>query len=124
MLNEGGLTAGQLKLTPAYLAEVLKLMDVGTVNTPTGKALLAKVQTSGKAPSKIVESEGLAQVSDETELRKMAEDIIAANPENVASYRAGKQALIGWFVGQLMARTKGKADPKVAQKILAELLNQ
>jgi aspartyl-tRNA(Asn)/glutamyl-tRNA(Gln) amidotransferase subunit B len=124
MLNESSITAGQLKLTPAYLAEVLKLMDAGTVNTPTGKSLLAKVQASGKAPAAIVEAEGLGQVRDETELRKMAEEIIAANTENVASYRAGKQALIGWFVGQLMARTKGKADPKVAQKILAELLNQ
>jgi aspartyl-tRNA(Asn)/glutamyl-tRNA(Gln) amidotransferase subunit B len=124
MLNESGQTAGQLKLTPAYLAEVLKLMDAGTVNTPTGKGLLAKVQASGQAPAAIVQAEGLAQVSDEGELRKIAEEIVAANPDNVASYRAGKQVLIAWFVGQLMARTKGKADPKTAQKILAELLER
>jgi aspartyl-tRNA(Asn)/glutamyl-tRNA(Gln) amidotransferase subunit B len=122
MLNESGQSAGELKLTPAYLAEVLKLMDTGKVNTPTGKSLLLKVQASGRAPAAIVESEGLGQVSDESELRKIAEEIVAANPDNVASYRAGKQALISWFVGQLMARTKGKADPKTAQKILAELL--
>ncbi len=124
MLNESGQTAGQLKLTPAYLAEVLKLMDTGKVNTPTGKSLLQKVQASGKAPVAIVEAEGLGQVSDVSALRKIAEEIVAANPDNVANYRAGKQALIGWFVGQLMARTKGQADPKTAQKILAELLNQ
>jgi aspartyl-tRNA(Asn)/glutamyl-tRNA(Gln) amidotransferase subunit B len=122
MLNESGQTADQLKLTPQYFAEVLKLMDAGTVNTPTGKSLLAKVQASGQAPAAIVQAEGLAQVSDEGELRKIAEEIVAANPDNVASYRAGKEALMGWFVGQLMARTKGKADPKAAARILRELL--
>lgn len=122
MLNESGQTADQLKLTPQYLADILKLMDAGTVNTPTGKSLLAKVQASGQAPDAIVQAEGLAQVSDEGELRKLAEEIVAANPDNVASYRAGKEALMGWFVGQLMARTKGKADPKAAARILRELL--
>ncbi|MBX3049796.1 MAG: Asp-tRNA(Asn)/Glu-tRNA(Gln) amidotransferase subunit GatB, partial [Anaerolineales bacterium] len=98
MLNERGLSASELKLTPAYLAEILKLMDEGKVNTPTGKALLARVQAGDGAPADIVEAEGLAQVSDEGELRALGEEIVAANPGNVASYRAGKQALIGWFV--------------------------
>jgi aspartyl-tRNA(Asn)/glutamyl-tRNA(Gln) amidotransferase subunit B len=124
MLNESGQTADQLKLIPQYLADILKLMDAGTVNTPTGKALLAKVQATGKAPAEIVQAEGLAQVSDEGELRKIAEEIVAANPDNVASFRAGKEALMGWFVGQLMARTKGKADPKAAARILSGLLKQ
>jgi aspartyl-tRNA(Asn)/glutamyl-tRNA(Gln) amidotransferase subunit B len=124
MLNESGQSADQLKLTPQYLADILKLMDAGTVNTPTGKSLLAKVQVTGKSPADIVQAEGLAQVSDEGELRKIAEEIIAANPDNVASYRGGKEALMGWFVGQLMARTKGKADPKAAARILRELLTQ
>jgi aspartyl-tRNA(Asn)/glutamyl-tRNA(Gln) amidotransferase subunit B len=124
MLNEGGLMANDLKLTPNYLADILKLMDSGKVNTPTGKSLLQKVQATGKSPAEIVESEGLGQVSDEGALRKMAEEIIAANPEQTASFRAGKETLMGWFVGQLMARTKGKADPKVAQAILRDLLKQ
>ncbi|MCW5876266.1 MAG: Asp-tRNA(Asn)/Glu-tRNA(Gln) amidotransferase subunit GatB [Anaerolineales bacterium] len=122
MLNESGLSASELKLTPAYLADILKLMDEGKVNTPTGKALLVRVQAGDGAPAEIVEAEGLAQVSDEGELRALAEEIVAANPDNVASYRAGKQALIGWFVGQVMARTGGKADPKAVQAILRELL--
>ncbi|MCW5732881.1 MAG: Asp-tRNA(Asn)/Glu-tRNA(Gln) amidotransferase subunit GatB [Enhydrobacter sp.] len=123
MLNESGLSAADLKLTPHYLAEILKLMDAGTVNTPTGKALLSKVQASGEAPAAIVEAEGLGQVSDEVELRALAEEIVAAHPDNVASYRSGKQALIGWFVGQVMARTGGKADPKAVQAILRALLD-
>lgn len=123
MLNESGLSAAELQLTPQYLAEILTLMDSGKVNTPTGKALLAKVQASGQAPTAIVEAEGLGQVSDEGELRALAEEIVAANPDNVASYRAGKQALIGWFVGQVMARTGGKAEPKAVQAILRSLLD-
>jgi aspartyl-tRNA(Asn)/glutamyl-tRNA(Gln) amidotransferase subunit B len=124
MLNELGTSADQLKLTPEYLADILKLMDTNTINTPTGKSLLQKVQESGKSPGDIVQSEGLAQVSDEGALRKMAEEIVAANPDQVASYRGGKVTLIGWFVGQLMARTKGKADPNAAQRIMQELLKQ
>jgi aspartyl-tRNA(Asn)/glutamyl-tRNA(Gln) amidotransferase subunit B len=122
MLNELGTSADHLKLTPRYLADILKLMDANTVNTPTGKSLLQKVQESGKSPADLVQSEGLAQVRDEGELRKMAEEIVAANPDQVASYRGGKETLIGWFVGQLMARTKGKADPKAAQRIMQDLL--
>jgi aspartyl-tRNA(Asn)/glutamyl-tRNA(Gln) amidotransferase subunit B len=82
------------------------------------------VQSSGKAPAEIVQAEGLAQVSDEGELRKIAEELVAGNPEQVANFRAGKTALMGWFVGQMMARTKGKADPKTAQRLLVELLQQ
>jgi aspartyl-tRNA(Asn)/glutamyl-tRNA(Gln) amidotransferase subunit B len=122
ILNESGLTAEQLKLTPQYLADILKLMDSGAVNTPTGKDLLAKVQASGKSPAEIVHAEGLAQVSDEGALRELAADIIEENPTQVAAYQAGKTVLMGWFVGQLMARTKGKADPKAAARILQELL--
>ncbi len=124
MLNESGQTAEQLKLTPQYLADILKLMDTGVVNTPTGKSLLQKVQASGKSPAEIVQAEGLAQVSDEGALREMAADIIVENPTQVAGYRSGKEALLGWFVGQLMARTKGKADPKAAARILQELLKE
>ncbi|MGH2581298.1 MAG: Asp-tRNA(Asn)/Glu-tRNA(Gln) amidotransferase subunit GatB [Anaerolineales bacterium] len=124
MLNEKGTSADKLKLTPHYLADILKMMDAGTVNTPTGKSLLQRVQETGKAPADIVSAEGLAQVSDVGALRKLAEEIVAANPEQVKNYRAGKEALMGWFVGQLMARTKGKADPKLAQRILGDLLKQ
>ncbi len=124
MLNESGLSADQLKLTPQYFAEILKLMDAGKVNTPTGKALLQKVQASGRTPAELVAAEGLGQVSDEGALRKLAEEIVEANPQQVASYRAGKEALIGWFVGQMMARTKGKADPQTAQRLLLDLLKQ
>ena len=124
MLNERDLNAEELKLSPVHLADIIKLADAGTVNTPTARTLLGKVEESGKSPNEIVEEEGLAQVSDDGLLRDMAAEVIAANPEQVASYRGGKDSLIGWFVGQMMAKSKGKADPKAVQAILQDLLNQ
>lgn len=124
LLNERGLSAGELALTPQHYAEVLKLMDAGTINTPTGKALLVKVQDSGLAPGEIVEAEGLAQLGDSDELRALATEVVANNPDQVAQYKAGKDSLIGWFVGQVMAKTNGKADPNAARQLLQELLEQ
>jgi len=124
LLNELGLEAKDLKLTPDYLAEIIKLVDANTVNTPTGKALLEKVQQSGKSPAEIVEAEGLAQVSDTGAIREIAEKIIAANPDSVEKYRGGKDSLIGWFVGQVMRESRGKADPNAAREVLEELLKQ
>ena len=124
MLNESGKTANQLKLTPTYLAEILKMVDAGQINTSTGKSLLEKVETSGKPPKSIVETEGLGLVSDDSAIRAVAEKIVAANPKEVESFRAGKETLIGWFTGQVMREMRGKADPKLATQILMELLKK
>jgi aspartyl-tRNA(Asn)/glutamyl-tRNA(Gln) amidotransferase subunit B len=122
MLNESGLTADQLKLTPQFLAEILKLVDGGVINTSTGKSLLDKVQASGSAPTKIVETEGLGKVSDDSAIRAVCSEIIAESPKEVENYKAGKVSLIGWFVGQVMKKMRGKADPNIARQILEELL--
>ena len=122
MLNDTGCTADQLKVTPQYLAEILKLVDTNTVNTSTGKNLLAKVDQSGKAPRTIVEEEGLAQVSDDSAIRAVVQEVLNESPKEVESYRAGKVTLMGWFVGQVMKKMRGKADPSLARGILEELL--
>ncbi len=122
MLNESGQSAGQLALTPAYLAEIITLVDSGAVNTNTGKALLEKSSATGKAPRHIVEAEGLAKVSDDSALRAVAEQVVAENPGEVAAYRAGKTGLMGWFVGQLMRKMGGKADAPKVRAIFEELL--
>ncbi len=122
MLNERGLAAGQMKLKPAYLAEILKLVDAGTINMPTGKALLVKVEESGLAPGQIVEAEGLAKVSDEEPIRAACREMLAENPKEVGTYRGGKVTLMGWFVGQVMRKMRGKADPNVVRSVLEELL--
>jgi aspartyl-tRNA(Asn)/glutamyl-tRNA(Gln) amidotransferase subunit B len=122
MTNESGLTAGELRLTPAYLAEIIKLVDANTINTSTGKALLDKVQQSGKSPNEIIQQEGLAQVSDQEAIRSLCAEVLAENPEQVASYRNGKVTLISWFVGQVMRKSRGKADPQLVRSTLEELL--
>jgi aspartyl-tRNA(Asn)/glutamyl-tRNA(Gln) amidotransferase subunit B len=122
LLNERGLTAGELRLSPRYLAEIIQLVDDGKVNTPTGKALLEKVEDSGRPPGEIVQAEGLAQVGDEAALQAVVVEVIAENPDQVSSFQGGKVGLLGWFVGQVMQKTRGKADPKLARRLLDEAL--
>lgn len=124
MINDRGLTASQLSLIPAYLVEIIKLVDNGTINTSTGKSLIEKVQNSGLAPSQIVDREGLAKVSDEEAIRAVCQEVLADNPDQVAAYRTGKETLIGWFVGQVMKKSRGKADPQLARTLLEQLLHK
>ena len=122
MLNDLGLTAADLKVTPEHLAEAIRLVDEKVVNTSTGKSLIPKVQETGKSPKVIVEAEGLAAVSDTDAIRAIVEGVVAEHPEEAATYRAGKTSIIGWFVGQVMRASRGKADPQLAQKLLLEIL--
>ncbi|HSO28014.1 MAG TPA: Asp-tRNA(Asn)/Glu-tRNA(Gln) amidotransferase subunit GatB [Anaerolineales bacterium] len=124
LINELDIPAGDLKLTPQYLAEIILLVDKNTINTSTGKNLLIKVQESGKAPTAIVEAEGLAQVSDQDAIREICAAALAENPEQVQSYKDGKTSLIGWFVGQVMRASRGKADPNLARAMLEQMLNE
>ncbi len=122
MLNESGQTAGELALTPAYLAEIIKLVDANTINTNTGKALLEKVNTTGKSPAEIVRAEGLAKVSDDSAIRVAVEQVLAEAPKEVAAYQGGKVGLMGFFVGQVMKKMQGKADAQKTRALLEELL--
>ena len=122
MLNENGKTADRLQLTPVYLAEIIQLVDSGTINNSTAKNLIEKVEVSGKKPSLIVDEEGLGKVSDDSSIRVFCQEVIAENPKEVIFYRGGKDTLIGWFVGQVMKKMQGKADPGKARKIMEELL--
>ncbi|MDR3573938.1 MAG: Asp-tRNA(Asn)/Glu-tRNA(Gln) amidotransferase subunit GatB [Anaerolineaceae bacterium] len=122
MLNERSITADQLGLTPIFLAELLKLVDAGTINSSTGKSLLGKVEETGQAPAAIVAAEGLAKVSDDAAIRSVCAEVIAESPKEVESYKAGKVTLMGWFVGQVMKKMRGKADASLARQILEELL--
>jgi aspartyl-tRNA(Asn)/glutamyl-tRNA(Gln) amidotransferase subunit B len=122
MINDQGLNPEEMKLTPSALAEILLLVDKGTININTGKSLLQKVLESGKDPAQIVNQEGLGLVSDDNAIRAICEQVLAESPNEVASYKAGKVTLIGWFVGGVMKKMRGKADAALARKILEELL--
>lgn len=123
MIRELGVKAGELRLQPEHLAEIIHLVEGKRITTNTGKALLDRVEESGRSPAEIVEEEGLAQVSDENTLRALVSETLKKNPEQVATYQAGKTTVIGWFVGQVMRETRGKANPQVVQAILEELLS-
>jgi aspartyl-tRNA(Asn)/glutamyl-tRNA(Gln) amidotransferase subunit B len=122
ILRESGLRAGQLKLLPAHLAEIIQLVDEKAINTPTGKELLEKIQESGDTPRALVKREGLAQVSDSTELEVLIQAVMEENPDQVATYRGGKTTVIGWFVGQVMRKSGGKANPQMVKELLENKL--
>ncbi|NSW53737.1 MAG: Asp-tRNA(Asn)/Glu-tRNA(Gln) amidotransferase subunit GatB [Anaerolineae bacterium] len=121
MLNEQSLQPGELKLTPAYLAEIQSLLDARTINGTTAKKVMELVMERGQSPRRIVEAEGLGAVSDEGAIRAICERVVAANPAEVENYK-NKPTLMGWFVGQVMRESRGKADAKTAQEILTQLL--
>lgn len=124
LMNDLGLTVMELKLSPAALAEIIRLVDEGKVNAATGKSLVKKVQESGKPPAQIVAEEGLGKVSDEGELKAQILAVLAGAPAEVAAFRGGKESLLGWFLGQVMRRTGGKADPKLVRELLLEMLKE
>ena len=124
LLNDLGKTADQLVLKPEQLARIMRMVDEGVINAATGKNLLKKVEESGRSPEAIVEQEGLGLIADSDALRSQIESILNGNPNEVASFRAGKESLMGWFVGQVMRSTGGKADPKRTRELLQELLTK
>lgn len=122
IINASGKAADDLRLSPKYLADIVKMVDEGVINTNTGKSLLEKTNLSGKAPQQVVSEEGLGRVNDDDAIRKIAVEVLAESPKEMESYKAGKATLMGWFVGQVMKKMKGKADPQTAKTILEELL--
>jgi aspartyl-tRNA(Asn)/glutamyl-tRNA(Gln) amidotransferase subunit B len=122
LLRERGLTAGTLRLTPAYLAEIIRMVQSKDITTNTGKELLDRIETTGRSPAEIVDAEGLRQVTDADALGALARQVLAENPDQVAQYRSGKTTLIGWFVGQVMKRSGGQADPQKARQLLEDQL--
>jgi aspartyl-tRNA(Asn)/glutamyl-tRNA(Gln) amidotransferase subunit B len=122
ILREKGLRAGELQIKPTHLAEIIRLVDQKTINTTTAKDLLEKVEASGESPGALVEREGLAQVSDSEELERLIQEVMNENPDQVATYRGGKKTVIGWFVGQVMRKSGGKANPQMVKELLEQQL--
>jgi aspartyl-tRNA(Asn)/glutamyl-tRNA(Gln) amidotransferase subunit B len=109
-------------ITPKHLAEMLMLIDKGTISGKIAKTVFQEMLSSGKMPETVVEEKGLVQVSDEGELKKIIREILDANEKMVEDYRKGKEKLFGFFVGQVMKATKGKANPKLVNEMLRKKL--
>ncbi len=124
-LNKDGKNISETSLTPEYLAELLKLVDKGVISITIAKQqVFPEVYEKGVSPSKVVEEKGLVQESSEDKLRGICEEVLKENPAEVEKYKKGKKGLLGFFVGQVMKKTRGKANPKVVNKILTELLEE
>lgn len=113
---------GNSKVTPDHLGELLLMVDKGTISGKIAKTVFIDMMESGKDPQEIVKEKNLLQVSDEGELLALVKEIVAANPGQAEDFRGGKDKLMGFFVGQLMQKTKGKANPKLANELFIKEL--
>lgn len=113
---------GALRIQPRQLAELLALVDQKVINPNTAKRVLATMYESGQDPQKIVNDQGLAMVSDSGVIDDAINEILTANPDELARYRDGEEKLFGFFMGQVMRATRGKADPNAAKERLREMI--
>lgn len=118
LLNEKKISLVESPISPENLGKLVDLITSGVINGKTAKDVFALMAESGEAPDKIVEEKGLKQVTDTSAIERVIDEVIAAHPDNVAAYKAGKVALMGWFVGQVMKASQGKANPAVVNNIL------
>jgi aspartyl-tRNA(Asn)/glutamyl-tRNA(Gln) amidotransferase subunit B len=121
-LEAAGITADKCPVAPGELGALVRLIDEDKISGKQGKDVLIEMFSSGKSAAAIIEERGLVQVSDTGEIDSIIEQVIAASPQQLAQYRAGKEALFGFFVGQVLKASKGKANPKVVNERLKEKL--
>ena len=124
VLNQKDIVFEDMKVTANNFADLLKMVVADELNQNTAKKVLEEMLTSAKTATEIVDSGGLRQVSDSGEIAKMVSDVLLHNPNQVAEYLAGKEAISGWLFGQVMRASKGKANPKVIRKELDSQLKK
>jgi aspartyl-tRNA(Asn)/glutamyl-tRNA(Gln) amidotransferase subunit B len=123
-MNETGATIDDLKVEPEQLAALVDLRQKDIVNTTAAKQVLEEIFESGEEPQAVVDRLGLAQISDTDALSTVVAKVIEENPKQVGQYLDGKHAVIGWFIGQVMKATRGKANPQEARTLLQKQLER
>ena len=123
-LKKEHITINETKLTPESFTELVKMVEKGTISNNIGKQIITTLMIEGGSAKEIVEKEGLSTISDEGALKTLVEKIVADNPNQVEQYRSGRDKLFGFFVGQAMKATQGKADPQLLNRLLKEALGQ
>ena len=123
LLNKGGVSLSDSKITSDNFSNLMTKINDGTVSGKIAKDILEEIWTTGDSAEKIIKSKGLEQISDETELESIAQSVLDSNPDQVEAYNSGKDKLFGFFVGQVMKETQGKANPKSINEILKRLLS-
>ena len=124
ILNEKELEPDKIPFTAENLAELVVLIDKGTISNSIGKKVLEELFENPKDPSKIIEEKGWIQISDEGAIKEVVLKVLENNPQSVADYKAGKDKALGYLVGQAMKETRGKANPQMLNKMFMEELKK
>ncbi len=122
MLNSRGITIAASPVSARSLSELLKLLEDGSINAGAAKTVFDEMAETGRFPGEIVKEKGLEQVSDAGALENIVGEVLSENPDEVAAYKGGKSKLFSFFMGQVMKKTRGKADPKVVTQLLKNKL--
>ncbi|MEB3214183.1 MAG: Asp-tRNA(Asn)/Glu-tRNA(Gln) amidotransferase subunit GatB [Leptolyngbyaceae bacterium] len=122
-LNKNKLSITDIAIKPEELAELVGLIEKSTISNKIGKDILPELLEKGGSPKALVEKKGLVQVSDPSAIEPLIDEVLAAHPEELEKYRGGKKQMLGFFVGQVMKKSKGKADPKLTNQLLQKKLD-
>jgi aspartyl-tRNA(Asn)/glutamyl-tRNA(Gln) amidotransferase subunit B len=122
-LNNSNKTIGESLLKAENLAELIKTLDAGSINNNQAKEVLVEIFKQGKSAGEVIKEKGFEQISDSSAIEKIVDEIIAGNPNQVSAYRDGNEKLFGFFVGQTMKASGGKANPKIVNEILKARLS-
>jgi len=123
-LNDAGKSIEDCPVPPAALAELLAKIESGGITTASGKKVFATMFDTGRSAGDIVAAEGLAQISDTSAIERIAREIVAKSPDNVAKYRSGNEGVFKFFVGQVMRETRGQANPQIVNEIVKRVLGE
>lgn len=121
-LKEEHIEITDTKLTPDNLAELISLIEKGIISNNIGKQIIIEMMKDGTKASVIVEKKGLSQISDEGAIKELVQKVVDAHPNEVEAYKNGKTNLLGFFVGQVMKETKGRANPKTVNQLIKEII--
>ena len=124
ILNETEMDPKEIPFDAKQLANLVTLIDNGTISSSIGKKVLVELFENPRNPEDIIKEKGWIQISDEGSIKEVVLKIIEANPQSVMDYKAGKDRALGFLVGQAMKETKGKANPKILNKIFLEELKK
>lgn len=122
LMSERKLSASEIGIPPAHVAEMVDMFATETISSPIAKSIWPDVVATGTSPRQLVQERGLQQISDPETLRAVIEEVIAKSPDNVEKYKAGKASLFGFFVGQTLKATGGKANPRIVNELLQQML--
>ena len=122
-LNKGNQVISECPVSPGALVSLLKLIDEGVISSNTAKTVFEEMYQTGKEPITIVDEKNLKQITDDNAIEKMVEGVLQANLSQVDEYKAGKEKVLGFLVGQVMKASKGKANPETVNKLLKEKIS-